>query len=57
MKYEKPKFLTSCTLADLQAQRNTDAPSSEGVPPFLYLMSPNAYEGTSSNGEESDEQI
>jgi len=44
MKYQKPEFLTSCTLADIRAAEKCGCMVLEGGPPFLYMMSPNAYE-------------
>jgi hypothetical protein len=44
MKYEKPKFLTSCILTDIRATEKCGCALLEGGPPFLYVMSPNAYE-------------
>jgi hypothetical protein len=44
MKYHKPEFMTSCTLADIQAVEKCGCMVLVGGPPFLYVMFPNAYE-------------
>lgn len=44
MRYEKPRLLALDTLSEVCAAEKCLCAVLEGVPPYLYVSSPNAYE-------------